>query len=264
MPTITGRNSRLCRTSATGAALLLLAASGVAAADQACLPDECLNPATTDNGRFTIEPLGTASDGSFITFTYSVCQNRDAGREALSHWSIGLLQIDCFADGFGMPDLVVAATLDGEPKIFEVGLDPTTGVAGVKFDEGVEDDGCHVWSVTFDKSVLAANFTLVPGCVQASTKSGRVENNGHACILGPVCVDPPRSSCWAGETAWGAGPRYTPRGNWAMYTPYSGRRDRDALRRADHDRRHHRVLRRDRWDGRDPDRACGVLPLRSS
>lgn len=27
--------------------------------------------------------------------------------------------------------------------------------------------------------------------------------------------------CWAGETAWASGPRYTNRGNWATYTPYS-------------------------------------------
>lgn len=27
--------------------------------------------------------------------------------------------------------------------------------------------------------------------------------------------------CWAGETAWASGPRYTKRGNWATYTQYS-------------------------------------------
>jgi len=209
-------------TASGGLALLLLAAGGASSAQSLCPPEECLALATTDNARFTIELLGTSLEGSLVTFTYEVCQNTDAGNQALSHWSIGLLQIDCYADGFGLSDLVVAATLDGVPTIFEVGLDPTTGVVGVKFDEGVEDTGCHVWSVTFDTSVLAGNTTLVPGCVLAATKSGPVANNGYACILGPICVNPPASVCWAGESAWSAGLRYTPRGNWATYTPYAG------------------------------------------
>lgn len=113
----------------------------------------------------------------------------------------------------------MSATLDGRPTILEVGEDPTTGVFGVKFDEGVEDTGCHLWSVTFDASVLAEGFTIVAGCVQVATKSGPVENNGYACALGPVCADPP-PTCWQAETAWASGLRYVPRGSWATYTPY--------------------------------------------
>lgn len=207
----------------TAAAVTLLLATGSASALQSpCPPEQCLNPATTDNGRFTIELVAVTADAPFMTFTYEVCQNTAAGAQALSHWSIGLLQIDCYADGFGISDLVVAATLDGMPSVFEVGLDPTTGVVGVKFDEGVNDTGCHLWSVTFDTSVLAENYTLIPGCVEASTKSGPIANNGYACILGPICADPPAETCWTGETAWAAGSRYTPRGNWATYTPYLG------------------------------------------
>lgn len=37
------------------------------------------------------------------------------------------------------------------------------------------------------------------------------------------CYNPPPNDCdWIGETAWSAGSRYTQRGNWATYTPYTG------------------------------------------
>jgi hypothetical protein len=184
----------------------------------------CANPATVDNGAFSVEFLGAVEQAPYITFAYTVCQ-LDTGalprfQPELSHWNLGLAQIDCFLEGKGMVDLVVGATLDGAPTVFDVNTDPTTGVTGIKWDEGVDDRGCHTWTVTFDTSVLLENFTLVPGCAIVATKAG--QQVAYACGVGPICVDPPAETCWTGETAWSAGTRYVTRGNWATYTRFTG------------------------------------------
>lgn len=157
-----------------------------------------------------------------MTFGYRVCQlDNGADRQpSLSHWNVGLVQIDCLLEGKTMVDLVVGATLDGEPTVFDVNTDPTTGVTGVKWDEGVEDDGCHTWTVTFDTSVLAEGQTLDAGCAIVATKAG--QQVAYGCGIGPVCVERPAEVCYADETAWSAGTRYVTRGNWATYTRYNG------------------------------------------
>jgi len=209
---------------ATSRLLSVALAAGLSwsAAALDCPPGECANPAVTQNGRFTFELLGTFEQSPYVTFAYQVCQQPEFGSQSLSHWSLGLLQIDCLLDGRTATDLVVAATLDGEATVFEVVLDPTTGTYGVKFDEGVDDTGCHLWTVTFDTSVLAEDYRLAIGCVEASTKSGPVVNNGYACVLGPVCLLDPTEVCTTDETAWSDGTRYVTRGNWATYTAFTG------------------------------------------
>lgn len=217
-------------------------AQGVADwAAENCGPTDCTNPATTCNGQFTIELKGTSTAGSYITFEYEVCQI--AGQNGLSHWGIGLGQIDCLGtadDGraFSLDDLVVGASLNGNPLTpgaggFVVGLDPTTQLYGIKFDTGVPAGSCNTYTVTFDTSKLAEGYTLGIGCTVGATKAGnqdiRPANNpnnqapspGYACAEGPVCVFAPPPECWKDETAWSAGPRYTPKGNWATYTQYS-------------------------------------------
>lgn len=182
----------------------------------------CSNPAVVDNGAFSIEFLDAVTQDPYVTFAYRVCQldNGATRQPALSHWDLGLTQIDCFLDGKTMVDLVVGATLDGQPTVFQVNTDPTTGVTGIKWDEGVDDRGCHVWTVTFDTSVLQESYTLVPGCAVVATKAGL--QVAYACGIGPVCEDPPPPVCWSDETAWSAGSRYVARGNWATYTRYTG------------------------------------------
>ena len=204
--------------------LTALVGSGVAFGQ--VLPDcsaGCVNPAIVDNGAYQIEFLGAVEQAPYITFAYSVCQldNGADKQPSLSHWNLGLVQIDCFLEGKTMVDLVVGATLDGEPTVFGVNTDPTTGVTGIKWDAGVEDDGCHVWTVTFDTSALAEDQTLDAGCAIFATKAG--QQVAYGCGIGPVCVERPAEVlCYADETAWSAGSRYVTRGNWATYTRYTG------------------------------------------
>jgi hypothetical protein len=185
----------------------------------------CNNPATTCNNEFTIELLNVTEDGSFVTFEYEVC--RIGGSSALSHWGIGLGQIDCLGEEFDIEDLVVSVTMNGEDIEFDVGLDPTTQLFGIKFNEGEGDvDSCNTYAVTFDTSVLEEGQTLGVGCVVAATKAGnqditRVDRDspGYACIAGPVCeVVEEFEECWEGQTAWADGERYVARGNWATWT----------------------------------------------
>jgi len=199
----------------------MLAAASMATAQIDC-SGGAANPSIVDNGAFSVEFVGTIEQGSYITFTYTVCQldNGAQHQPSLSHWVLGLGQIDCFAAGFSISDLVVAATIDGEPWGFEVNTDPTTGVTGAKWDVSFDDRGCHDYSVTFDRSVLAPNFTLAAGTAQMATKAGL--QVAYACGIGPVCEDPPGEVCWQDATAWSAGSRYTPRGSWATYTGFGG------------------------------------------
>lgn len=57
--------------------------------------------------------------------------------------------------------------------------------------------------------------------LNASGNPANLSNIGGFC-WNPTPYDPPGDECWADETAWAAGKRYTPRGNWATYTSYSG------------------------------------------
>lgn len=158
---------------------------------------DCPTPNTqaiTCNGEFTIELVNIDRDGDLVTFTYEVCGTA-AARNALSHWSFSLAGIDCLMDGFTMNDLLVDATLNGEAVPFVVGLDPTTGLEGLKFDQGTARNGtCDIFSLTLDESVLDPMYRLGFGCVTAATKAGnqdirdrRRASPGYACIAGPVC-----------------------------------------------------------------------------
>lgn len=180
-------------------------AAGVAAwAAANCTPGLCVNPATTANGSFTIELQAVTTVGSQVTYSYEVCQI--AGQNALSHWVLGLGQIDCLAPGMSLNDLVVGATLDGVATSYSIGLDPTTQVDGFKFDAGVPSVGCYTWSLTLDTSVLAGGSTIGSACVLAATKAGNQDIRnaarpvpGYACIEGPTCVPAPAK---IGDFVW--------------------------------------------------------------
>jgi hypothetical protein len=204
-------------------------ALGLVAGQQAWAECEsCLNPATTDNGKFTIELLDTDTEDQLVTFIYEVCKTGSGpDNPDLSHW-IFVPGIDCYGtftdengdlQSYTLADLIVGATWNGDPIELKIGLDPTTGLDGIKFDDLAGDD-CHIFTITFDTSKLEEDQTLGAGCVQAATKAG--QQTGYACILGPVCTDRPSEDdeCWADETAWGAGTRYVAKGNWATYSAY--------------------------------------------
>jgi len=182
------------------------------------------NEVVTDNGKFSIELLDAQRDGDLVTWSYEVCNTSAVGGKtnpALSHWVLGL-GVDCLAEGFVLSDLVVDATFDGEPLEFgaggvQVGADPTTGVVGVKFDNGHDDLGCHVYTVTLDSSVLMDGFALGTGDVYAATKAGK--QLGYAVVSGPVCVeqrDCQSETAFGGDTA-GTGPAW-----WYYYDASAG------------------------------------------
>jgi hypothetical protein len=177
--------------------------------------DECDTLATTDNGQYTIELLSVTADDDnpeLVTFEYEVCNTSDIGggdNPSLSHWVLGL-DLECLAEGFNLGDLVVEATFEGEllpEEDVEIGLDPTTGVSGVKFNNGHGDElGCFTYTVTFDTSVLQEGYTLCVGVVEVATKAGG--QNGYASVCGPVCCEITLDECqeetaWGGETAGG-------------------------------------------------------------
>jgi hypothetical protein len=226
----------------------------------------CANPATVDNGAFSVEFLGAVEQAPYITFAYTVCQ-LDTGalprfQPELSHWNLGLAQIDCFLEGKGMVDLVVGATLDGAPTVFDVNTDPTTGVTGIKWDEGVDDRGCHTWTVTFDTSVLLENFTLVPGCAIVATKAG--QQVAYACGVGPICVDPPRGNVLDRRDRLVGGHAVRHPRQLGDVHPLHRRDDRGhALRGPDHARGHGHLRSRARHHGRDLRYARSRVPLRS-
>jgi hypothetical protein len=210
-------------------------AAGVEAwAAENCGESDCVNSATTCNGEFTIELLHVSGD-PLVTFEYEVCQV--GGSSGLSHWSIGLGQI-CLPETYDLDDFIVGAAIWDEekeewvPVDWDTGVDPTTQVYGIKFDQGLTGD-CSKFAITFDTSKLEEGQTLGVGCVLAATKAGNQDirpsqnpeqqapSPGYACIAGPVCVDrPAEEECWADETAWGAGTRYVAKGNWATYSAY--------------------------------------------
>ncbi|MBX3382015.1 MAG: hypothetical protein KF864_00765 [Phycisphaeraceae bacterium] len=184
-------------------------AAGVSAWEAAnCGEDSCATLATTCNGEFTIELLDFAGVDGLVTFTYEVC--KVGGGANLSHWSIGMAGIGCLASGIddsGMPyaytlhDLVVGATLNGSPVSFEIGMDPTTQVYGLKFDEEMTDP-CAIFTITLDSSKVDPLFQIAAGCTVAATKAGsqdiRSSNRpspGYACIAGPVCKLRPQEDC---------------------------------------------------------------------
>jgi len=80
------------------------------------LPPDCAN--------YSIEFLGSSYNGSTTTFTYLVTSYDSP---ALSHWILGLP--DCITAG----DIAAAG-----PGTTVFGLDPTTGIWGLKFDSGVQ------------------------------------------------------------------------------------------------------------------------------
>jgi hypothetical protein len=173
-----------------------------------CDADSCGELATTCNGEFTIELLDFSESDGLVMFTYEVC--KIGGGADLSHWSIGLAGIGCLASGvddsgnqfaYTLHDLIVGATINGSPANFEIGMDPTTQVFGLKFDEEVEG-GCAVFGFTLDSSKVDPLWQIGVGCTVASTKAGPQDignserpSPGYACVAGPVCKLRPQEDC---------------------------------------------------------------------
>ena len=87
-------------------------------------------------------------------------------------------------------------------------------------------DWASVYPVTciIVKGGPGANVFYYPGGAYSDTSLYAPTNlNNQLYDISHVtfCFNEPKQECeWIGETAWAAGTRYTPRGNWATYTPY--------------------------------------------
>ncbi|WP_200974283.1 hypothetical protein [Echinicola sp. 20G] len=134
----------------------------------------------------------------------------------LSHWNITLGTCATFED------VVSASTsTDGEnftpfdPSYQPDGSlntcgDPSNGASVFKFDVGTSGS-----SKTYYKLVVNRQFEVDLNGT-AYYKSGAITGCGEFCFPGLGCeVD--EETCYQDETAWACGPRYTKKGNWAMY-----------------------------------------------
>jgi hypothetical protein len=114
-------------------------------------------------------------------------------------------------------------------KAFPDGFTVTTNGTYVSWSFSPPDGYCVVNIAVIVKGGPAANVYFYDGPVYAdsglaspvvpgpSGNTAGLSNLTFCYNLEPCNGD---EDCWKGETAWTAGPRYTNRGNWAMYTAY--------------------------------------------
>jgi hypothetical protein len=175
---------------------------------QSCETTTTIQGLNSDNS-FVITYNGIETNGDFITFKYDILKT---GKNALSHWSLDLLELECLLQS-NWNGFVVSATLNGDDWYDKLilGYDPTTGVTGIKFDNIGFSSGTLHFEITFDKSKLEQNFTLGEGCIRVATKAGNedIRNSGKKaakpgfdCIPGPICVSVTPGTC---ETAFAFG-----------------------------------------------------------
>ena len=141
-----------------------------------------------DTSGTTVQFLGEACNGSTCTWSYNVCQTGFA----LSHWVLGLC--DCFEDlltaqgaevGYIDADgnKTVMPPCPGEPgePCWEFGLDPTTGLFGLKWDNnpGPENE-CWTFYLTIDQDVAQDNN------VNWTSKFAACDPDGGT-VTGPAC-----------------------------------------------------------------------------
>lgn len=90
---------------------------------------------------------------------------------------------------------------------------------GAAIIKGSNDANVYAYDYFLGYQPLADSDLASP--LNASGDPAALSNVGGFC-WNPTPYDPPGDECWADETAWADGPRYTRRGNWATYTPYYG------------------------------------------
>jgi hypothetical protein len=124
----------------------------------------------------TLESGYPQYNGNLVTFKYTVCKNGTGPNfKDLSHWILELDEcIPC--------DAVVGGT-GGSLKC---GLDPTTGLYGVKFDGvgGANANGCWTFTLILDQSKVPGGAISV-GSIDYSLKAGQNVHTGQIC--GPAC-----------------------------------------------------------------------------
>lgn len=155
----------------------------------------CPAVVTPTKGNGSVVEISLASvifDGTNTTFNYEICQ---VGGAALSHWVLGVPSLCCL-------DIVSTSASVGLPST-TCSTDPTTGLAGIKFDETASSTGipdCGFGVANF--SVTLVGFVST-GCVKVGTKANGMEDVAFACIQGPDCCVPDCTGKQCGDDGCG-------------------------------------------------------------
>ncbi|MBI2373449.1 MAG: hypothetical protein HYV07_05565, partial [Deltaproteobacteria bacterium] len=135
-------------------------------------------PQTTCNGEFSVELVSATSSASHATYVERVCKlGTGPATKDLSHFDVQLSHLAA-CTGANVAGAFVACSILDPRGNERCGLqlspaDPTTGVAGLKFDELSLGDGeCQSFSFTLDTSRLAPGFLLDEGTAVVATKAG--------------------------------------------------------------------------------------------
>jgi hypothetical protein len=182
-------------------ASMMMAATVLSGAAGASEPLTCANPASVGTYSVTLVGGAPTRSGDLVTYTYQIANTGSGGSfPALSHGVLGVLQIDCIASGANLSDLIVKAELNGETISYTLGVDPFTGLNGVKIDN-IESRQTDIYAFTFDESKLGPEYRFGVGCVDFATKGGTLSATGK--VLGPVCElrpidDEPGAGCTPG------------------------------------------------------------------
>jgi hypothetical protein len=136
---------------------------------------EHLDSIVLDGYEVTFDGATDNGDGT-STWTYTVTVSDADGVQALSHWVLGL---DLCAD---------VEVVSADPDNVEIGVDPTTGVDGIKWDDlSLQPGQSDTYSVTIDAELGLEVFI---GHVDVGVKGGQTIETGT--INGPDCtLEPP-------------------------------------------------------------------------
>ncbi|MDX9940968.1 MAG: hypothetical protein RBS53_01975, partial [Bacteroidales bacterium] len=122
--------------------------------------------AVADNcGSHSVVLSDVVYQNGYTTFTYTVTSGSSP---ALSHWVLAF----CGS----------LSDVNAGPGTIELGLDPTTGINGIKFDDGLESGQTMDFYIT-----LPGMWNT--GMIQAAVKAGT--NHCYYMVEGPVCDDVP-------------------------------------------------------------------------
>jgi len=130
-------------------------------------------PISQWDGDFTIEFLTSEFDGTNTSFFYSLCHPHASQARGFSHIVFGLCQSNdtSFVNG--------SCKVNALPAACTVGVDPTTQVNGVKFEQddigNIDEGECKVFS-------FAMSGNVGVGSISVSVKAGQCDNRETAVV----------------------------------------------------------------------------------
>jgi len=126
-----------------------------------------------------------------------------------------------YPDDFGLGFEDISGNPDCDRNVIEVTVVDGTYVTFDSYPDGVGAaiiKGSNEANVYFYDPQASHDSGLAPPLTPSGGPAG-LSNIGGFC-WNPEEEEGPPLGCWANETAWADGTRYTRRGNWALYTEY--------------------------------------------